>query len=264
MDYKDLIVKKEGRIAQVIFNRPEQRNSLTFNTLNELYAAFTEVDKDDNIGVVFLRGAGTNFCAGLDLKFALGRTDDDNFEFRKFEALIREVQETIENLSKPVIAAVHGSAIAGGFIFAYFCDLIVATEDSVFGDAHALWGILPGAIEPQIFARKFSIAMAKRFFLTGDKLTAKEAQEIGLLYKVYPTGKLDDAVEEMGAKFAKLSTLSIAMIKKQLSGVLKADWQTMIEKDTALRVETPGITHGLFTDEAKERLLSFTQKSKGD
>ena len=120
MDYKDLIVKKDDRIGQVIFNRPEQRNSLTLNTLNELYAAFKEMDKDDKIGVVFLRGAGTNFCAGLDLKFALGRTGDDNFEFRKFESLIREVQETIENLSKPVIAAVHGSAIAGGFIFSYF------------------------------------------------------------------------------------------------------------------------------------------------
>ena len=263
MDYKDLIVKKEDRIAQIIFNRPEQRNSLTLNTLNELYAAFKEVDKDDKIGVVFLRGAGTNFCAGLDLKFALGRTDDDNFEFRKFEALIREVQETIENLSKPVIAAVHGSAIAGGFIFSYFCDLIVATEDAVFGDAHALWGIVPGAIEPQIFARKFGVALANRFFLTGDKLTAKEAQEIGLVYKVYPSGKLDEAIIEMGAKFSKLNTLCIAMIKKQIAGVLKAEWQIMIEKDTALRTETPGITRGLFTDEAKERLLSFTEKGKG-
>jgi len=242
MDYKDLLVKKEDRIAQIIFNRPEQRNSLTLNTLNELYAAFKEVDKDDKIGVVFLRGAGTNFCAGLDLKFALGRTDDDNFEFRKFEALIREIQETIENLSKPVIAAVHGSAIAGGFIFSYFCDLIVATEDAVFGDAHALWGIVPGAIEPQIFARKFGI---------------------GLVYKVYPSGKLDEATIEMGAKFSKLNTLCIAMIKKQIAGVLKADWQTMIEKDTALRTETPGITYGLFSDEAKERLLSFTEKGKG-
>ncbi len=263
MDYKDLIVKKDGRIAQIIFNRPEQRNSITPNTLNELYAAFKEMDKDDNIGVVFLRGAGTNFCAGLDLKFALGALDDDNVEFPKLEALIREVQETIEELSKPVIAAVHGPAIAGGFIFSYFCDLIIATEDAVFGDAHARWGLVPGVIEPQVFARNFGIQMAKRLFLAGDRLTAKEAQEIGFVYKVYPTGKLDEAINEMGAKFAKLNTLSIAVMKKQIAGVMKTDWQTMIEKDIVLRAETPGITRGIFTDEAKERLLSFTEKSKG-
>jgi len=263
MDYKDLIVKRDGRIAQIIFNRPEQRNSITPNTLNELYAAFKEMDKDDNIGVVFLRGAGTNFCAGLDLKIALGALEDNPVEFRKNESLVREIQETIEELSKPVIAAVHGPAIAGGFIFAYFCDLIIATEDAVFGDAHALWGLVPGVIEPQVFARNFGVGMAKRLFLTGDRLTAKEAQEIGFVYKVVPTGKLDEAIDEMGAKFAKMNTLSIAMMKKQLATVMKTDWKTMIEKDNLLRAKTPGITAGIFTDEAKERLLSFNEKGKG-
>jgi len=263
MDYKDIIVKRDGRIAQIIINRPEQRNSLTPNALNELFSAFKELDKDNSIGVVFLRGAGANFCAGLDLKGALGSLESDSGELQALEAMLREIADTIEKLSKPVIAAVHGPAIAGGFIFSYFCDLIVATEDAVFGDAHALWGLVPGVIEPQVFARKFSIAMAKRFFLTGDILTAKEAQEIGLVYKVVPTGKLDDAVEELGTKFAKLSTLSIAMIKKQLAAVLKAGWQTMIEEDTALRAETPGITRGIFTDEALQRLRSFTEKGKG-
>ena len=263
MDYKDLILKRDGRIAQIIINRPEQRNSLTPDAMHELFSAFKEMDKDDNIGVVFLRGAGANFCSGLDLKGALGSLESDSGELQPLEALLREIADTIEKLSKPVIAAVHGSAIAGGFIFSYFCDLIVATEDAVFGDAHALWGLVPGVIEPQIFARKFGVALANRFFLTGDKLTAKEAQEIGLVYKVYPSGKLDEAIIEMGAKFSKLNTLCIAMIKKQIAGVLKAEWQIMIEKDTALRTETPGITRGLFTDEAKERLLSFTEKGKG-
>jgi len=111
-------------------------------------------------------------------------------------------------------------------------------------------------------ARKIGIQRAKELFLTGDRLSAKEAKDIGLIYKVVPTGKMDEAVEEVGAKFAKLSTLSIAHIKKQLNSMMRTDWDTMLKLDELTIAGTPWITGVAFTTDAKERLRSFAEKGK--
>ena len=258
MAYNELILEKKGGIAQVIMNRPEARNSLTPTLLAELAEVFNDLKKDKEIRVVFLKGAGKDFCTGMDLKYALGVLDG------KPEAFIRDVipygpkvYDAIQALDKPVIAAVHGHAIAGGFIMAYFCDLIIATEDASFGDAHAKWGLVPGWQEPQRLARSIGIRRAKQFFLTGETISSKEAQNIGLVWKVVPKGKLEKAIGEWGAKLNELSGISLGMMKQQLNSVMKTDLQITTELDKLIRKDILG---GSFSTDALERLKVFTKK----
>jgi enoyl-CoA hydratase/carnithine racemase len=168
-----------------------------------------------------------------------------------------ELADLLERVEKPVIAAVQGNAIAGGFILAFFCDLIIASEDARFGDAHAKWGIVPGWQEPQRLARSIGLRRAKQFFLTCEVVSAKEAYDMGLVWKLVPTGELEQAVDEWGARLQKLSGISLALIKQQFRSVLKADWETMLEVDRSLRKD---LIAGFCSEEMLERLKAFGKK----
>ena len=103
-----------------------------------------------------------------------------------------EIVDIIENLDKPVIAAVHGFAITGGFLLAYACDMIVASEDAIFQDTHGRWGLVPGWGEAQLLPRLVGMTKAKQLMFTSDRLTGKEAERIGLVYRAVPADKLDE------------------------------------------------------------------------
>jgi enoyl-CoA hydratase/carnithine racemase len=256
--YTQLVFEKKEGYAKIILNRPEARNSITPVLLSELESVLEELQGERDINVVFLMGAGEDFCAGLDLKYALTTLEKDpNIFLEETVPQGPRIHEKIEGLDKPVIAAVHGNAVAGGFILAYFCDLIIATEDSRFGDAHARWGIVPGWHEPQRLARSIGIRRAKQFFLTCELVSAKEAYDMGLVWKLVPTGKLEEAVDEWGARFKKLSGISLSMIKQQLRWVMKTDWEAMLEVDSLLRKDLLG---GFCTEEALERFKQFGKK----
>lgn len=258
MKYNELILEKREGIANIILNRPEARNALTPVLLSELVAVFEELQSEKDIKVVFLRGAGKDFCAGMDLKYVLGVLQDKPDDFlTQVIPLGPRIDNAIENLDKLVIAAVHGNAITGGFILAYFCDLIIATADARFGDTHATWGLVPGWQEPQRLARSIGIRKAKQFFLTNEILSAKEAQEIGLVWKVVPEGMLEEATNEWGAKLKKLSRISLGILKQQFKSVMKTDWQTMLELDNFMRKELLG---GFCSEEAFKRLNNFGKK----
>jgi enoyl-CoA hydratase len=258
--YKELIVEKEEGVSKVILNRPEARNALTPVLLSELANVLEVLQKEKDVRVVFLKGAGKSFCAGLDLKYTSGILEGRIDElYRDIIPYGARICDQIENLDKPVIAAVHGNAIAGGFILAYFCDLIIASEDARFGDAHATWGLVPGWQEPQRLARSIGLRRAKQFFLTNEIISAEEAREIGLVWKVVPNGKIDEAIREWGEKFVKLSSESLRMIKQQFKSVMKADWQTILDIDSLIRQNLLG---GFCTPDALERLKSFVNKGK--
>ena len=250
--------QKNKGTATVTLNRPEARNALTPLLLSELLRVFEALHREKAIRTVFLKGAGKDFCAGLDLKHISGvlegKPDSLHTDIIAFGATFYDL---IENLDKPVIAAVHGNVITGGFILAYFCDLIIATEDARFGDTHATWGFVPGWQEPQRLARSIGIRRAKQFFLTNELVSAHEAQKVGLVWKVVPVGKLDDAIDEWGTKLGKLSSISLGMIKQQLKSVMKTDWQTMIEIDLLMRKDLLG---GFCTADAQERLKGFVNR----
>jgi enoyl-CoA hydratase len=192
-------VERNGPVTTVIMNRPEARNAVNGPAAAELYAAFDEFDKDDSASVAVLWGDNGTFCAGADLK-AFG-TADANPVHRTGPGPMGPSRMV---LSKPVIAAVSGYAVAGGLELALWCDLRVAEEDAVFGVFCRRWGVPlidGGTVRlPRLIGQSRAMDM----ILTGRAVDAQEAWVIGLANRVVPKGKAREQAEELAAELAKL------------------------------------------------------------
>jgi len=218
MDYKNLILEKKEGIAEIILNRPEVLNAVDNQLLRELLSALEDVAIDDNVDVVILKGIGRAFCAGADLNSMFGSGGEGEHFSR--------VAEMIEVMDKPVIAAVHGFAITGGFLLAYSSDIVIAADDAVFADTHALWGLIPNGGESQRLPRLVGKMKAKELMFTSDQISASEAERIGLVNKVVPRDKLDEAAEELARKLLSNSRNSIAKIKSLINRGMEVDFAT--------------------------------------
>jgi enoyl-CoA hydratase len=168
------------------------------------------------------------------------------------------VCEVIENMSKPVISAVHGYAITGGFLLAYTSDLVVASENAIFGDSHARWGIIPAAGETQRLPRRVGLAKAKEIFFTCDMIGAKEAERIGLVSRVVPPEQLDEAVKELTDKILKNSRRSISVLKSLINKGARADFETGMKMEW--EVSKGGMANIEPDEDRDSRLKAFKEK----
>jgi enoyl-CoA hydratase len=192
-------VERNGPVTTVIINRPEARNAVNGPTAAALYAAFDEFDRDDSASVAVLWGEGGTFCAGADLK-AFG-TPEANAVHREGPGPMGPSRMV---MSKPVIAAVSGYAVAGGLELAVWCDLRVAEEDAVFGVFCRRWGVPlidGGTVRlPRLIGQSRAMDM----ILTGRGVKADEALAMGLANRVVPKGQARPAAEELAAQLAAL------------------------------------------------------------
>jgi len=192
-------VERNGPVTTVIIDRPAARNAVNGPTAAALYAAFEEFDRDDTASVAVLWGDNGTFCAGADLK-AFG-TPDANSVHRSGPGPMGPTRMV---LSKPVIAAVSGYAVAGGLELAIWCDLRVAEEDAVFGVFCRRWGVplIDGGTVR--LPRLIGQSRAMDLILTGREVAAQEALAIGLANRVVPIGQARQAAEELAAQLAAL------------------------------------------------------------
>ena len=192
-------LERNGPVTTVVINRPAARNAVNGPTAAALYAAFEEFDRDDTASVAVLWGDNGTFCAGADLK-AFG-TPDANAVHRTGPGPMGPTRMV---LSKPVIAAVSGYAVAGGLELAIWCDLRVAEEDAVFGVFCRRWGVplIDGGTVR--LPRLIGHSRAMDMILTGRAVAADEALAIGLANRVVPKGQSRQAAEEMAAQLAAL------------------------------------------------------------
>jgi enoyl-CoA hydratase len=176
-----LLDVNEG-VATITLNRPDKRNAMNAALRNALTAAFLEAERREDVDVVILTGAGKAFCAGLDLKELGGevRSDQSLTSAVTSGALL----EAILAMKKPVIGAINGMAVTGGFELALACDLLIASSEAQFADTHARVGILPGWGLSQKLARVIGIYRAKELSLTGNYLGAEQAERFGLVSRV--------------------------------------------------------------------------------
>ncbi|MGV8059650.1 MAG: enoyl-CoA hydratase/isomerase family protein [Smithellaceae bacterium] len=258
MQYKNILFEKRDGKGILTLNRPDELNALSPEMLKEMLAALRDAVADPQVRVIILKGSGKSFCAGINLKMADGMREDDSKEdASSFEVTLKPVLMLIEDSPKPVICAVQGYAITGGFLLTYTCDFIVASEDAIFQDTHAKWGFVPGGWESLKIPRLIGIPRAKKIFLTCDRLTAQEADKMGLVYSVVPKDKLDQEAEALADKIAKLSGESLKYLKIQINKFSKVDWANAVTMDDALRKDLLG---GFMTSETAERLATFTKK----
>jgi enoyl-CoA hydratase len=216
VSFSSIIVESADRIARIVLNRPQVLNALNTAMRQELYAALDELEKDSVIDVIILSGAGRAFCVGLDFK-----------EFVQREAMEAggkspwDIWSKVLNLDRPVIAAVHGHVLTGGLELALACDIIIASDDSIFGDTHARVGMVPGEGNTQILPRLVGIKKAKEMLFTGNFISAQEALAIGLVNKVVPRDRLEAAAREMAENILSCDQTSVRKIKQMIGKGMK-------------------------------------------
>jgi enoyl-CoA hydratase len=196
-------ITREDGIAIVTLNRPEAMNALSKALRAELAAAMVEVDADDSVRAVVLTGAGEKaFTAGLDLK-ELG-ADTSNLGAANDQAPESNPVKAIEHCRKPVIGAINGVAITGGFEVALACDVLLASTNARFADTHARVGIMPGWGLSQKLARMIGISRAKELSLSGNFLDAETAERWGLVNRVTAPEDLLPAAKKLATDMASV------------------------------------------------------------
>jgi enoyl-CoA hydratase len=214
-----VIVEKKGFVTTVIINRPEVRNAVNRPTADALAHAFREFDEDENARVAVLWGAGGNFCAGADLK-AMARGENVN---RVEEDGDGPMGPSRMKLSKPVIAAVSGHAVAGGLELALWCDLRVVERSAVFGVFCRRWGVplIDGGTVR--LPRLIGLSRALDMILTGRAVKAEEAFQIGLANRLVDDGKAREEAEKLAEEIAKFPQTCLRM--DRLSAIEQFDFE---------------------------------------
>lgn len=192
-----LLVDRDDGIAVVTLNRPDKMNSLSRELRREIVAAFASLEESGDVDVVVLTGRGRAFCAGLDLGelsgAGAGASDDAGRRERENAVAGADVVAAVERFGGPVIGAINGFAITGGFELALACDVLLASDQARFADTHARVGILPGWGLSQKLARTIGVYRAKELSLSGNFLSATEAADWGLVNRVVAADRLLDA-----------------------------------------------------------------------
>ena len=205
-------VERDGGVAAVTLNRPEAMNALSRGLRAQLAQVMRELDEDEKVRVVILTGAGERaFTAGLDLK-ELG-TDTANLGAANAEDALANPVKAVEQCRKPVIGAINGVAITGGFELALACDILIAADTARFADTHARVGIMPGWGLSQKLSRTIGISRAKELSFSGNFLDAQTACEWGLVNRVVPANQLLAAAKKLAADIAGVDPTMVQAYK---------------------------------------------------
>ncbi|WP_433757541.1 crotonase/enoyl-CoA hydratase family protein [Nocardia sp. CA-135398] len=250
----DCLVEKRDHVLIVTMNRPEARNALSAEMMAIMRDAWDQVDNDPDIRVAILTGAGGAFCAGMDLKAMTAQHPGDNagsFDPTKLEALLKG-----RRLSKPLIAAVEGPAIAGGTEILQGTDIRVAAEGAKFGVSEARWGLFPLGGSAVRLVRQIPYTVAADILLTGRHITAAEAKEIGLIGHVVPDGTALDKALELAAQISANGPLAVQAILRTIR-----ETEAMPEED-AFQIEAKLGMAVFRSADAKEGPKAFAEKRK--
>lgn len=256
MAYKNILLEAREGVATLTLNRPEQMNPLDWTTVKELGACMERLEEDPAVRVVVITGRGRAFSAGGDLKayLQLYRRADD---FHRFLRDLCDVLGKIERSAKVVIGAVNGYCLAGGLELMLACDLVVASEDARIGDAHLNFGQLPGGGGSQRLPRAVGLLRAKELFFTGDWVTGREAERIGLVNRAVPAGELMAAVDELAKKILAKSPAGVRGMKY----LVREGMQVPLH--AGLELELNYVHHYATTShDATEGLLAFAEKRR--
>jgi enoyl-CoA hydratase/carnithine racemase len=229
MRYETIIYQKKDAVAKITLNRPKALNSLTRTMLMEIGKALEDSEKDNAIRVVVITGSGKAFCTGVDLKFAKEELTTSQAEQDFFRLGNEFMLRRIEKMPKPVIAAINGYAMAGGFEILSVADLVIASEDAVIGDRHMKLGLLAAGGAYYRVPLLIGIRKAKELIFTGKTLTGKEAEQIGLVNRAVPPGELESTVDALAAELAELSPVAMRISKALINETMLVDIEARLE-----------------------------------
>ena len=249
-----ITTSKDEGVCVVKINRPTKLNAMNIDVAREIISTFQQLDKDDSVKVIVLTGEGDKaFSAGADIEYMSKISADESEVYAKIG---QEVTATVENVSKPTIAAVNGFALGGGCEVAMSCDIRIASENARMGQPEVTIGIPPGWGGTQRLMRIVGIAKAKELVYTGKMIKAAEAKEIGLVNNVVPLESLMEEVMSMAKTIASNATLAVRMSKTAINKGRTADL------DTGLGVELLAWRNCFSDPDREQRMVDFVNKSK--
>jgi enoyl-CoA hydratase len=255
-----LIFQREGHVATVILNRPEARNAFGAEMLCRMADAWDEIDNTPEIRVAILTGAGGHFCAGTDLKAMAGGWKDDEWtaRFKKDPELHWKGMLRSRKLKKPLIAAIEGTALAGGTEILQATHIRIAGESAKLGVAEARWALFPLGGSTVRLRRQIPYTLAMEMLLTGKHLTAKEALDYGLIGRVVPDGQALIEARRVAEVIAGNGPLAV-------QAILRSTQETEgLPEEEALKKELEIGWPILQTEDAKEGPRAFAEKRKPD
>jgi methylglutaconyl-CoA hydratase len=254
MNYKTIQLAYDSRVATITLNRPDKRNAISFELIDDLLGALKEVEASDAI-VLIVTGAGKAFSAGMDLEnlqTLLGRTPEQNVQ--DSQTMVRMFRSLYE-FPKVTIAAVNGPAIAGGTGLALLCDFTLAVPEAKFGYTEVRIGFVP-AIVSTFLLRQTGEKYARDLLLTGRIIGAEEASRMGLVNEIVAPENLMSRARELAALLMENSPASLRATKKLLNDHARAELDTQIEAAIRENAAVRG------TADFREGITSFLEKRK--
>lgn len=252
MEYKILKLAVENNIGIITISRPEALNALNANFFNEMNSILDEIEKNDDISVVVITGEGKAFVAGADIAEMCDKTQQEGYEFSKFG---QAVFDKIEDLSKPVIAAINGFALGGGCELAMSCDFRIASTKAKFGQPEVNLGLTPGFAGTQRLSRLVGLADALYLLYTADMINADEAFRLKLVQKIVEPENLMEETLAIAGKIISKGPDSVKLIKRMTRDGFNTDFAAGCE------LEAKGFA-SLFEKQGAEGMKAFLEKRK--
>lgn len=253
MELKTLLYEKENGIGIITLNRPKAFNALNGELMIELDQLIDHIASDIEVKVVIITGGSKVFAAGGDISYML---TVNTLEAEAFIGLCHKVLDKIDNLDKPVIAAIAGMALGGGCELALACDVRIAAEETIFGQPEINLGIMPGAGGTQRLARTVGIGWAKHLIFTGDNINAREALQIGLVTKVIPIANLMEEAKKMAGKMASKGAVAMRVAKSCIN------YGANVDLPSGLLFEQKYGALLFSTEDKQEGMKAFIEKRK--
>ncbi len=253
MSYEHILTRIDGRVGIVQFNRPKALNALSRELMAETIAALMEFDRSPDIGAMVITGSERAFAAGADIKEMANAS-----VVAMLDNPFINYWDELRKISKPLIAAVSGFALGGGMELALACDMMVASETAVFGQPEINLGIIPGAGGTQRLTYALGKALAMEVILNDRRLTAVEAQQFGLVNRVYPADTYLDEAIALAQQIANRAPVAVRVAKEAINAVYETSLQAGLAHERRL-------FYMLFsTEDQKEGMDAFVNKRQAE
>jgi 2-(1,2-epoxy-1,2-dihydrophenyl)acetyl-CoA isomerase len=241
-EYATVNLFRRGGVAKIELNRPERRNAWNMQFSQDLQDAIRSAGEDAGVRAVLISGAGKGFSSGADLKDSLGESKDGQPPdvYRRLTEQYHPIIVGIRELPKPVVAAVHGAAAGIGASLALACDLIVAAESAYFLLAFVNIGLVPDGGSSLLVPTRIGFTRAAELALLGERLSAPQAVEWGLINRAWPDGEFAERADELITRLAAGPTSAYAGIKRQLNSWLYERMGAQLELEAQIQREMSG------------------------
>jgi methylglutaconyl-CoA hydratase len=253
--YRHLIIERDGSVERLTLNRPQVRNALNSEVIEELTGWAAHVRGQHELRAAVIAGAGLSFSAGADVAWMARTIDYTHEQNLRDAAALARMFVALDTLPVPLIGRIHGAALGGGSGLAAVCDIVVAEEQTVFGFTEVKLGIVPAVISPFVLA-KIGRSAARELFLTGVRFSAARAREIGLVHRVVPAAALDDTVADYLNEITAAGPAAVAAAKALIDQV----WHLAPEQANHATAEA--IAARRVSSEGQEGLRAFLEKRK--